>query len=64
MAERKWINFARYSSPPIGKGRMLEATMDAGDGESAPGIWIRMSYDDGHEYAGWLVRQVDEEEEE
>ena len=44
--------------------RMLETTFDEGNGENAPGIWIRMSYDDGHEYAGWLVRQVDEEEEE
>jgi len=43
--------------------RMLETTFDEGNGENAPGIWIRMSCDDGHEYAGWLIKQVDEEEE-
>ena len=54
--ERTWINMARYTSPPIGKGRMIEARMEPA------GLWIHMTYDDGHEYAGWLTR-LDEEEE-
>ena len=54
--ERTWINMARYTSPPIGKGRMIEARMEPA------GLWIHMTYDDGHEYAGWLPR-LDEEEE-
>ena len=59
--ERTWINMARYTSPPIGKGRMIEARTDPGDGEGVrPGIWIRIAYDDGHEYAGRLTRLTEE----
>ena len=54
---RKWINFARYTSPPIGKARCLEAVTDF-DHEGDRGIWLRISYDDGHEYAGWLTQKI------
>ena len=61
---RKWINFARYTSPPIGKARCLEAVIDEGGGDAEKGIYLRIMYDDGHEYEGWLTRTQPTQEEE
>lgn len=58
---RKWINFARYSSPPIGRARQMEVVLDDSDPES-PGIYMKILYGDGHEYEGWLNRVKGEEE--
>ena len=66
MAEqRTWINFARYSSPPIGKARQLEVTIDPGDPNyrTPAGIWMKILMDDGHEYEGWLKQVMEDEEE-
>ena len=61
MAEqRKWINFARYTSPPIGKARQIE--IEQYD-TPLPSIWMKILMDDGHEYEGFL-KQVKEDEEE
>ena len=63
--QRKWINFARYTSPPIGKARQLEVTIDPGtsDGVVLPAIWMKILMDDGHEYEGWLKQVMEDEEE-
>ena len=65
---RKWINFARYTSPPIGKARCLEAVIYPGHEREIRGvaveksIYLRILYDDGHEYEGYLTRIQEEEE--
>tara|TARA_R110002167_G_C12222494_1_gene608944 strand:+ start:363 stop:551 length:189 start_codon:yes stop_codon:yes gene_type:complete len=33
MDRKNWINFAKYSSPPIGKGRIIECKLDEDAGE-------------------------------
>ena len=33
MTNKNWINFARYSSPPIGKGRMYQCELNEQEGE-------------------------------
>tara|TARA_R110000751_G_scaffold292919_2_gene400362 strand:- start:1292 stop:1501 length:210 start_codon:yes stop_codon:yes gene_type:complete len=33
MKRKSWINFARYSSPPIGKGKIIECKLDNEEGE-------------------------------
>ena len=61
MAEqRTWINFARYSSPPIGKARQMEAIIE---GDNLGGIWLRFLFDDGCVYEGWVNRVKEDEEE-
>ena len=65
--QRKWINFARYTSPPIGKARQMEVTIDPGSNTSdcvvLPAIYMRILMDDGHEYEGWLKQMKEDEEE-
>lgn len=62
MTGRSWINFARYSSPPIGKARCLYAVHDNSD--DTEGVFLHIKYDDGYEYEGWLKRIHKEAEEE
>jgi hypothetical protein len=52
---RQWINFARYSSPPIGKGRILHCEIQ--DDNLAMDMTL-----DGVRFIGTL-HQVKEEEE-
>ena len=62
--KRKWINFARYTSRDycIGKGRILNAYLDAPrlDGGS-DGLFIDMTLD-GVRYTGTLSMYGEEEE--
>jgi len=47
MDRKNWINFAKYSSPPIGKGRIIECKLDEDAGE----LLIDMTLD-GVQFAG------------
>lgn len=31
-SNRRWINFGKYSSPPIGRGKILDCDFFGGDG--------------------------------
>lgn len=54
---RQWINFARYSSPPIGKGRILHCeTQNDNDA-----LMMDMTLD-GVRYIGTLYKLTEEEE--
>tara|TARA_R100001509_G_scaffold162525_1_gene134343 strand:+ start:104 stop:283 length:180 start_codon:yes stop_codon:yes gene_type:complete len=54
-SRRQWINFARYSSPPIGKGRILHCEIQDDN------LVMDMTLD-GVRFIGTL-HQVKEEEE-
>jgi hypothetical protein len=54
---RQWINFAKYSSPPIGKGRIKHCEMQD-DGDA---LMIDMTLD-GVSYIGTLHKLKEEEE--
>ncbi len=49
MKQKSWINFARYSSPPIGKGRIIKCKLDEEAGE----LLIDMTLD-GVQFVGKL----------
>jgi hypothetical protein len=54
---RRWINFGKYSSPPIGKGRILDC------GETMEGLYIKMTLN-GVLFEGILPLIISEDEEE
>jgi len=57
MSERRWINFARYTSPPIGKGRVLDCVL------SEDGKQLSMVMElDGVPYTGTLDSYTLEDE--
>jgi len=49
---RKWINFARYTNPPIGKGRIVECQDVDGD------LYLSITLD-GQQYEGILAHTID-----
>lgn len=56
---RRWINFARYTNPPIGKAQCLDAVTDFDiPAIMGRGIYLHIKYEDGHEYAGWLTQKI------
>ena len=63
---RQWINFARYSSPPIGKGRILHCeTQNSKTGMHSQNDNDALMMDrtlDGVRYIGTLYQLKEEEE--
>jgi hypothetical protein len=62
---RRWINFARYSSPPIGKGKILDCGFTEHD-RRMPSFYLKIEIE-GVVYEGTLpvngLMKVSEEEE-
>lgn len=54
---RRWINFGRYSSPPIGKGKILDCV------ETTEGLYLKLEVN-GVVYEGTLPLIITEDEEE
>ena len=54
---RRWINFGKYSSPPIGKGQILDCV------ESMEGLYIKMTLN-GVLFEGILPLIISGDEEE
>lgn len=55
---RRWINFGKYSSPPIGKGKILDSFFFS----SPPMVYLKIEVN-GVVYEGALPVKVSEEEE-
>mgnify|MGYP003108841765 FL=1 len=53
---RRWINFGKYSSPPMGKGKILDCV------ETMEGLYIKMTLN-GVLFEGILPLIISEEEE-
>jgi len=56
-SNRRWINFGKYSSPPIGKGKILDCV------ETIEGLYIKMTLN-GVLFEGILPLIISEDEEE
>jgi hypothetical protein len=54
---RRWINFGKYSSPPMGKGKILDCA------ETMEGLYIKMTLN-GVLFEGILPLIISEDEEE
>ena len=62
---RRWINFGKYSSPPIGKGKILDCIVMEKRTDGTEGLYIKMTLD-GVLFEGILDSpvKVSEDEEE
>lgn len=59
---RRWINFGRYSSPPIGRGKILDCSFDS---ETIPSLALYLKIEfNGTVYEGILPVKESEDEEE
>ena len=60
---RRWINFGKYSSPPMGKGKILDCVKMEKRTDGTEGLYIKMTLD-GVLFEGILpVKQSEDEEE-
>lgn len=60
---RRWINFARYSSPPMGKGKILDCVIMEKTTDGMEGLYIKMTLN-GVLFQGILPLIISEDEEE
>lgn len=58
---RRWINFGRYSSPPIGRGKILDCSLF--NGVFSPMLYLKVEVN-GVMYEGTLPVKLSEGEEE
>ena len=61
---RRWINFGKYSSPPIGRGKILDCFItDKYNPLDLPMLYLKLEVN-GVVYEGALPVKVSEDEEE
>jgi len=60
---RRWINFGKYSSPPMGKGKILDCVMMDKTTDGTEALYIKMTLN-GVLFEGILPLIISEDEEE
>lgn len=60
---RRWINFGKYSSPPIGRGKILDCEFRTWETDYPHRLYLKLEID-GVVYEGTLPVKVSEDEEE